>query len=66
MFATNMLEANKLVIGPALENAYKSTSGHIVIRVAPGGESYNVFVLDSFRKGQQVKHVFGPYAAGGK
>lgn len=66
MFATNMLEANKLVIGPALENAYKSTSGHIVVRVAPGGESYNVFVLDSFKKGQQVKHVFGPYAATGK
>lgn len=66
MFATNMLEANKLVIGPALENAYKSTSGHIVIRVAPGGESYNIFVLDSFKKGQQVKGSFGPYVAGGK
>lgn len=66
MFATNMLEANKLVIGPALENAYKSTSGHIVIRVAPGGESYHIFVLDPFKKGQQVKHAFGPYVAGEK
>jgi beta-lactamase superfamily II metal-dependent hydrolase len=64
MFATNMLEANKLVIGPALEDSYKSTSGHIVIRVAADGGSYNIFVLDSFRKGQQVKHVFGPYTAG--
>lgn len=63
MFATNMLEANKLVIGPALEDAYKSISGHIVIRVAPDGASYHIFVLDSFRKGQQIKHVFGPYAA---
>jgi beta-lactamase superfamily II metal-dependent hydrolase len=61
MFATNMLEANKLVIGPDLEDSYKSTSGHIVIRVAPDGISYNIFVLDSFRKGQQIKHVFGPY-----
>jgi hypothetical protein len=43
-----------------------TTSGHIVIRVKPGGESYNVFVLDSFKKGQQMKHVFGPYAAAGK
>jgi hypothetical protein len=64
MFATNMLEANKLVIGPALEDSYKSTSGHIVIRVSPDGRVYNIFVLDSFRKGQQVKQVFGPYKAG--
>lgn len=64
MFATNILDANKLVIGPALENAYKSTSGHIVIRVVPGGMSYNIFVLNSFVKGQQVKKVFGPYTAG--
>ena len=66
MFATNMLEANKLVIGPALENSYKSSSGHIVIRVTPDGGTYHIFVLDSFRKGQQVKHVFGPYTAGDK
>ncbi|SFO99116.1 hypothetical protein SAMN05428949_7089 [Chitinophaga sp. YR627] len=64
LFATNMLEANKLVIGPALENAYKSISGHIVIRVEPDGGSYRIFVLDSFKKGQQVKRVFGPYTAG--
>lgn len=61
MFATNMLEANKLVIGPALEDAYKSIAGHIVIRVAADGASYHIFVLDSFRKGQEIKHVFGPY-----
>ncbi len=66
LFATNMLEANKLVIGPALENSYKSVSGHIVVRVAPDGGSYNIIVLDSFKKGQQVKHVFGPYTTGGK
>ncbi|KAA2243563.1 hypothetical protein F0L74_13810 [Chitinophaga agrisoli] len=66
LFATNMLEANKLVIGPALENSYKSISGHIVVRVAPDGASYNIIVLDSFKKGQQVKQVFGPYTSGGK
>ncbi|MET7000083.1 hypothetical protein [Chitinophaga defluvii] len=64
LFATNMLEANKLVIGPALENAFKSSSGHIVVRVDPDGKTYHIIVLDSFRRGQQVKGVFGPYTAG--
>jgi len=64
LFATNMLEANKLVIGPALENAFKSISGHIVVRVAPDGKTYHIIVLDSFQRGQQVKSIFGPYSAG--
>lgn len=66
LFATNMLEANKLVIGPALENAFKSISGHIVVRVTPDGKTYHIIVLDSFQRGQQVKGVFGPYTAGTK
>ncbi|MBC7890920.1 MAG: MBL fold metallo-hydrolase, partial [Sphingobacteriaceae bacterium] len=38
LFATGMLDANKLVIGPGLENAYKAHEGHIVVRVEPGGQ----------------------------
>jgi len=41
----------------------KSTQGHVVIRVAPGGASYRVFVLDDSDEQLRVKAVFGPYAS---
>lgn len=34
--------------------AYTSTEGHIVVRVAPGGESYDVFVLDDTTPGRKI------------
>lgn len=61
LFATNILEANKHVIGPSLENAYKSTEGHIVLRVLPGGDTYHVIILDDESEEIPVKAVFGPY-----
>lgn len=41
----------------------KSSQGHVVIRVAPGGASYRVFVLDDSDEQLRVKAVFGPYAS---
>jgi hypothetical protein len=61
LFATNMMEANKLVIGPALEKAYKSMDGHILLRVMPGGNEYYVIILNDEDTGYEVKSVFGPY-----
>jgi beta-lactamase superfamily II metal-dependent hydrolase len=61
LFATNMLEANKNVIGPALANAYKSMDGHIVVRVLPGGESYYVIVLNDENEKNEILAVHGPY-----
>jgi beta-lactamase superfamily II metal-dependent hydrolase len=60
VFATNMLEVNKLVIGPLLDRLL-STQGHIVVRVAPGGGSYRVIVLDDATESYAVKAVHGPY-----
>jgi glyoxylase-like metal-dependent hydrolase (beta-lactamase superfamily II) len=60
VFATNMLEANKLVIGPLLDRLL-SAQGHIVIRVAPGGGSYRVVILDDAAESYAVKAVHGPY-----
>jgi beta-lactamase superfamily II metal-dependent hydrolase len=59
-FATNMLEANHLVIGPLIERL-KSTQGHIVVRVEPGGESFKVIILDDSAESYRVKMVYGPY-----
>jgi hypothetical protein len=65
LFATNMMEANKLVIGGLVDQAYKSTQGHILVRVMPGGKTYYVIVLDDAGTGRLVKAVFGPYTAKG-
>jgi len=60
VFATNMLDANRLVIG-ALLDRMKSAQGHIVVRVAPGGETFRVIVLDDSAETYKVKSVHGPY-----
>jgi hypothetical protein len=60
VFATNMLDANRLVIGPLLDRLL-SAQGHIVVRVAPGGASYQVIILDDSAPTYAVKAVHGPY-----
>jgi beta-lactamase superfamily II metal-dependent hydrolase len=60
VFATNMLEPNRLVIGPPLDQL-QSSQGHVVVRVAPGGASYQVFVLDDSTESYAVKSSHGPY-----
>ena len=65
LFATNMMEANELVIGPLIEQSYRSRQGHIVVRVLPGGKSYYVIILDDSSQARPVKAVFGPYMSKG-
>jgi len=65
LFATNMMEANQLVIGPLVEQSYKSLQGHILVRVLPGGSEYYVIILDDSNPESRVKQVFGPYKAKG-
>jgi hypothetical protein len=60
VFATNMLDANRLVIGPLLDRLL-SAQGHIVVRVAPGGASYQVLILDDTAETYAVKSVHGPF-----
>lgn len=60
VFATGMLESNKLVIGEML-NRLKSDSGHIVVRVSEGGGSYQVLVLDDSDEQMKIKSIHGPY-----
>ena len=61
IFATNMLLANKLVIGELIDNSYKSMQGHIVIRVMPTGDKYFIYILDNESTEKNVTNVFGPY-----
>lgn len=58
LFATDMLEANELVIGEKIANAYKSRHGHVVIRVYEGGKRYKIFVLDDRSAKRAVMREF--------
>ena len=62
VFSTNMIEANRIVIGPMLDRLAAS-QGHVVVRVAPGGAAYRVIVLDDSAETYAVKSVHGPYDA---
>lgn len=63
VFATGMAEESRTAIGPIMDKIYKSYSGHIVVRVEPGGDSYRVYILDDSDPRRAVKQVFGPYKA---
>ena len=63
MFANSILEANRLFIGPAVDAAFQSIQGHIVVRVEPGGERYWVYILDDEREDCPVIAIYGPYQA---
>jgi beta-lactamase superfamily II metal-dependent hydrolase len=60
IFATNIMEENKIVIGEALARL-KSDQGHVLVRVAPGGDRYQVIILDDSAETYRVKAVHGPY-----
>jgi len=59
IFTTGMHPANKVVISGL--NDIASDQGHILIRVAPGGNSFKVIVLDNSSESMTVKSVHGPY-----
>ncbi|MFC1543462.1 ComEC/Rec2 family competence protein [Candidatus Neomarinimicrobiota bacterium] len=60
VFATNMMEVNRLVVGTLLDRL-TSDQGHILVRVAPGGDQYRVIILDDSAETYRVKAVHGPY-----
>jgi hypothetical protein len=59
IFATNMHEANKQVV-VGLDNL-ASEHGHVVVRVAPGGATYRIIILDDSAESYRVTAVHGPY-----
>jgi hypothetical protein len=61
VFATNMMEATKIVGGPTLDKVH--APGHVVVRVAPGGDRYTVIRLDDADESRRVLSVHGPFDA---
>lgn len=60
VFATTILDETKPLLADLLPQL-KSQSGHVVIRVTPGGKSYQVLVLDDSNELFTVKAIHGPY-----
>jgi beta-lactamase superfamily II metal-dependent hydrolase len=54
IFTTDMLEANRLVIGDRITQSYRNQHGHVVIRVTDGGAKYRVYVLNDFSEKREV------------
>jgi len=42
-------------------DSFKSSQGHVLVRVEPGGARYSVLVLDDADESDRVKASFGPY-----
>lgn len=59
VFSTGMHEANKLVAVGLDKLA--SDQGHIVTRVAPGGNTFRVIVLNDNMENGTIKSIHGPY-----
>jgi beta-lactamase superfamily II metal-dependent hydrolase len=62
IFSTTLLEAPRAILS-YLGQPFKSIEGHIVIRVAPGGSTYNVFILDDESESYRVTATAGPYTS---
>ena len=60
IFLTNLDPSNREKLG-ANAAKLRSTNGHIVVRVAPGGEEYSVYSLDDSNEKYLIKQVFGPF-----
>jgi beta-lactamase superfamily II metal-dependent hydrolase len=61
VFTTQIFDVNRTVLGENLVGQLKSTKGHIVIRVKPGGNSYKVYILDDSSESFTIKGIYGPY-----
>jgi hypothetical protein len=62
IFATNIMDATRTVIGDSLERL-KSRQGHILVRVAPPGDAFHVIIVDDSAEDFKVTAVHGPYAS---
>jgi hypothetical protein len=61
VFATDLHPENAEEIA-GIDRQLASHAGHIVLRVAPGGDSFRVVIVDDRSESHRVTKVFGPYA----
>ena len=61
IFALHLQEESKTYLGFWLKESYRSTEGHVLIRVLPGGKQFWVGVLDDTKPDITPKKWYGPY-----
>lgn len=61
IFTSHLFEVNRMALGEDLVSQLKSTQGHTVIRVHPGGDTYDVYILDDTTDQFTIKAIHGPY-----
>jgi len=61
VFSTGMAPETRAAIGPIMDKIYKGYGGNIVIRVAPDGNHYEVYILNDIGTQRDVVKRFGPY-----
>ena len=60
VFATCTMVENRL-FNSQFNSKMKSMDGHVVVRVAPGGDTFQIVVTDNSDDSDRVKVVSGPY-----
>ena len=61
VFATGMAPA-ALAVNDRFVHNLASTEGHVVVRVAPGGRSFRIVVVNATDESDTVVSAFGPYS----
>jgi len=62
VFCLSLNPATSLATG-RFSDGFKSSQGHVLVRVEPGGARYSVLVLEDGDESNCVKAAFGPYAS---
>jgi beta-lactamase superfamily II metal-dependent hydrolase len=60
VFCLGLHPAAALACG-RFSDRFKSSQGHVLVRVMPGGAEYSLLVLEDGDESDRVKAVFGPY-----
>jgi hypothetical protein len=60
VFIIQFREPTKVAIGPRAQRV-QSDGGHVVVRIATGGATYRVYVLEDSAETYEVESVHGPY-----
>jgi hypothetical protein len=61
VFSTYVHPETLVTYGPWFNEGLKSKRGHILVRVSPGGASFEIIILDDARPGLHPIARFGPY-----
>lgn len=61
LFITTLLDAPRAILSYLPQQPFRSTEGHIMIRVSPGGGTYRVFILDDQHDSPVITAIYGPW-----